>query len=189
MPTPEGNAYRLCCLGILADVDDAENMLRTAQPRGLLQVRSYGFVVPMVLPRLPRFLAHLPDVDLHIEVADEASDRPPELVDCIIRSGKSPATDTDLGMCRIALLEWATCAGPADLRRHGTPASPDGIAGHCMVDPTSSRTGEVLPLEFKPGRSASPCRAAVPDGGRQLRPDGRVRTPRPRADPGAAASS
>jgi len=162
--------------------------LRAAQVRGLLRVRLHGFVVPMVLARLPGFLAHFPSVDLHIEIADEASDRPSELADCIIRSGRSLATDTDLGMRRIAPLEWTTCPSPRLFKAAWYP----GIARRprrpthgwtCLV---ADRQGPFPGVQ--PGRSASPCRAAVPDDGRQLRPDGRVGTPPPRADPGAAPS-
>ncbi len=80
-------------------------MLRAAQPQGLLRVRLHGFAVRMVLPRLPGFLAHFPNFDLHIEIADEASDRPAKSADCIVRSGEPLETDNDLGMRPIALLD------------------------------------------------------------------------------------
>ncbi|TMV35763.1 LysR family transcriptional regulator, partial [Thioclava sp. BHET1] len=69
-----------------------------------------------------------------------------EGIDCVLRVG----APEDSGMIRrpLALLSEVTCASPAYLTRYGMPDSPDGLAGHLMVGFLSSRTGDVMPLEF-----------------------------------------
>jgi DNA-binding transcriptional LysR family regulator len=49
---------------------------------------------------------------------------------------------------RLGLIVEVTVASPAYLARHGTPKTPDALDGHQMVGFISSRTGDVLPLEF-----------------------------------------
>jgi DNA-binding transcriptional LysR family regulator len=49
---------------------------------------------------------------------------------------------------RLGLAQEATFASPAYIERHGMPRSPDDLDGHEMVGFASSRTGQVLPLEF-----------------------------------------
>jgi DNA-binding transcriptional LysR family regulator len=49
---------------------------------------------------------------------------------------------------RLATIAEITVASPAYLAGHGMPATPDALDGHQMVAFVSSRTGDVLPLEF-----------------------------------------
>jgi hypothetical protein len=51
-----------------------------------------------------------------------------------------------------------TCASPAYLDRHGRPAHPRELDGHLMVGFVSSRTGDVMPLEFSSGGKAQEVR-------------------------------
>ena len=49
---------------------------------------------------------------------------------------------------RLGTIAEITVASPAYLATHGTPTSPDALDGHQMIGFISSRTGDVLPLEF-----------------------------------------
>jgi DNA-binding transcriptional LysR family regulator len=51
-------------------------------------------------------------------------------------------------MRRLGAITETTCASPAYLARHGVPRSWRALDGHVMVGFISSRTGEVMPLEF-----------------------------------------
>jgi DNA-binding transcriptional LysR family regulator len=72
-----------------------------------------------------------------------------EGVDCVIRAGEPE--DSGMILRRLGMIEEITVASPAYLAKHGMPATPDELDGHQMVGFISSRTGEVLPLEFCAG--------------------------------------
>ncbi|PTE07725.1 LysR family transcriptional regulator [Mesorhizobium helmanticense] len=149
-PTLDGQAYYQRCLAILADVEDAEAGLQSAQPQGLLRIDVHGFMARhFILPRLAEFLDRYPRIDLHIGDGDRLVDLVREGVDCVLRSGEQAGS----GMIarRVATLREVTCASPAYLEKHGMPTTPDDLGGHLMVGFRSSRTGEVMPLEFTIG--------------------------------------
>ncbi|MER8381252.1 LysR family transcriptional regulator [Mesorhizobium sp. M0142] len=149
-PTLDGQAYYQRCLAILADVEDAEAGFQSAQPQGLLRIDVHGFMARhFILPRLSEFLDRYPGIDLHIGDGDRLVDLVREGIDCVLRSGEQ--ADSGMIVRRVATLREVTCASPAYLEKHGMPATPDGLEGHLMVGFRSSRTGEVMPLEFTVG--------------------------------------
>jgi DNA-binding transcriptional LysR family regulator len=149
-PTLDGAAYYRRCLAILAELEDAEAGLRNAEPRGLLRIDAHPLLTrTFLLPRLPDFLARYPAIDLHIGQGDRLVDLVREGVDCVIRAGAPE--DSSMIMRRLATIEEVTCASPGYLERHGVPTTPDDLEGHRSVGFLSSRTGEVLPLEFTVG--------------------------------------
>jgi len=146
-PTLDGEAYYQRCLAILAEVEDAEAGLRGARPSGLLRIDAHPLLTQtFLLPRLPEFLDRYPEIDLQIGQGDRLVDLVREGVDCAIRAGEQP--DSGLVMRRLATLHEITCASPAYLEQHGIPDSIEQLEGHRAVGFLSSRTGEVLPLEF-----------------------------------------
>ena len=146
-PTLDGEAYHRRCLALIADLEDAEAAFSGAKPRGLLRVDLHGTLARhFLLSALPAFLARYPDLQLHIGEGDRLVDLVREGIDCVLRVGE-PQDSAMVGR-RIAMLEEATCASPDYLSRHGTPRTPDALAGHRMIGFVSSATGSVLPLEF-----------------------------------------
>jgi DNA-binding transcriptional LysR family regulator len=146
-PTLDGEDYYRRSVAILGEVEEAEAALRDARPRGLLRIDAHPMLTrTFLLPHLPAFLARHPLLDLRIGQGDRLVDLVREGVDCVIRSGEPEAS----GMIqrRLGTIEEITVASPAYLHRHGTPRSPDQLDGHQMIGFISSRTGEVLPLEF-----------------------------------------
>jgi DNA-binding transcriptional LysR family regulator len=149
-PTLDGDAYYRRCLTILADVEDAESGFRDAAPRGLLRIDVHPMIAKaFLLPHLPAFLDRYPQIDLHLGEGDRLVDLVREGVDCVIRAGAP--TESGLIMRRLATLSEMTCASPAYLARHGVPATPDDLGGHRMIGYLSSRTNEIIPLEFTVG--------------------------------------
>ncbi|MFB9947408.1 LysR family transcriptional regulator [Rhizobium puerariae] len=149
-PTLDGRAFYQRCLAILAEVDEAENIFRDAQPRGLLRVDAHGFLTrTFLLPRLQEFLDRYPLLDLQIGQGDRLVDLVREGVDCVIRAGE--VADSGLIMRRLGVITEMTCASPAYIERHGMPQSPDTLTGHVAVGFISSRTGQIMPLEFMVG--------------------------------------
>ncbi|PXV53697.1 DNA-binding transcriptional regulator, LysR family [Dyella jiangningensis] len=151
-PTLDGEAYYQRCLGILAEIEEAEAAFTGARPAGLLRVDVHSVLARhFMLPGLPDFLARYPGIQLRIGEGDRYVDLVREGVDCVLRVGK-PGDSSMIGR-QIALLPEGTYASPGYLERHGTPSAPDDLAGHHMVAFVSSATGSVLPLEFRHGET------------------------------------
>ena len=144
-PTVEGEAYYRRCIGILADLEDADRGASGAVA-GLLRVDMVGTLARIVLPALPTFLALHPAVTVHIGEGERFVDLVREGVDCVVRAGTLP--DSDMIVRHLGVLEEIICASPAYLSEHGVPATPDQLDGHFMVGFVSSRTGQPMPLEF-----------------------------------------
>ena len=146
-PTLDGEAYYQRCLGIIAEIEDAEGAFTGSKPRGPLRVDVHGTLARyFLMPGLPQFLDKYPDIRVHIGEGDRLVDLVREGVDCVIRVGQ-PANSTMIGR-RIAMLDEITVASPAYLQRHGTPKTLDGLEGHVMIGFVSSATGSIIPLEF-----------------------------------------
>jgi DNA-binding transcriptional LysR family regulator len=146
-PTLDGEDYYRRCVAILAEVEEAETTMRDARPRGLLRIDAHPLLTrTFILPHLPAFLARYPELELQIGQGDRLVDLVREGVDCVIRSGEPD--DSGMILRRLGTIKEITVASPAYVASHGMPATPDGLDGHQMVAFLSSRTGDVLPLEF-----------------------------------------
>ncbi|MEI2384076.1 LysR family transcriptional regulator [Breoghania sp. JC706] len=149
-PTPDGQAFYERCVAILADMEDAEAVLRDADPRGRLRIDAPALLTRTVmLPHLPAFLERYPRLDIQFGQSDRLVDLVREGIDCAIRAGDP--VDSDLMLRPLGELTEITVASPGYLDRFGTPERLDDLDGHQMVGFLSSRTGEVMPLEFTDG--------------------------------------
>ncbi|QPF89015.1 LysR family transcriptional regulator [Bradyrhizobium commune] len=149
-PTLDGEDYYRRCVAILSEVEEAESAMRDAEPRGLLRVDAHPLLTrTFILPKLPEFLARHPLLELQIGQGDRLVDLVREGVDCVIRAGQPD--DSGMIQRRLGTVAEITVASPAYLAQHGTPTAPDALDGHQMVGFISSRTGDVLPLEFSVG--------------------------------------
>jgi LysR family transcriptional regulator for bpeEF and oprC len=158
--TAEGAAYYERCVQILADIDETEASLRDATDnlRGRLRVEMPGSVATaLVFPALDDFHARYPRVDLAIGLSNRPVDLVGEAVDCSVQLGELP--DSGLVARRLGVLEQVTCASPAYLARHGTPASLDDLAAHVAVNcmnATGAAAGRGTGLDFEDdGRATS----------------------------------
>ncbi|ONG58338.1 LysR family transcriptional regulator [Pseudoroseomonas deserti] len=163
-PTLEGQAYYERCTAILAEVEEAEDMLRDTRPRGLLRIDAHPRLTQsFLLPALPDFMARHPLISLQLGQGDRLVDLLREGVDCAIRAGEPEES----GLIRRPLgqIREVTVASPGYLAAQGAPESIEALEGHQMVGFLSSRSGEVMPLEFTtPGGVKLvrlPCRLTV----------------------------
>jgi DNA-binding transcriptional LysR family regulator len=160
-PTLDGEDYYRRCVAILAEVEEAETTMRDARPRGLLRIDAHPLLTrTFILPHLPEFLARHPQLDLQIGQGDRLVDLVREGIDCAIRSGEPE--DSGMILRRLGTVEEITVASPGYLASHGLPATPDTLDGHQMVAFISSRTGDVLPLEFSVADAALRALSAKP---------------------------
>jgi len=145
--THDGEEHYRRCVRLIADLEEAEGSFRHAEPKGMLRVNLQGTLARhFVMPGLPAFLERHKQIELHIGEDDRLVDLVREGVDCVIRSGQPE--DSGMIQRRLGAIAEITVASPAYLAAHGTPASPDALDGHQMIGFISSRTSDVLPLEF-----------------------------------------
>ena len=150
MPTPEGEEFYRRARAILAEVEDAYGSFRQASPRGQLRIDASGLLTrTFLVPALPEFLTRYPELSIQFGQTDRLVDLVREGVDCVLRAGEPE--DSSLKIRRLGELAEITCASPGYLEARGVPRDIDDLAGHIMVGFVSSRTGEVMPLEFQRG--------------------------------------
>lgn len=148
--TLDGSAFYQRCLSILADVDEAETIFRDAKPQGVLRVDAHPMLTQtFLLPHLKSFLDRHPLLEIQFGQGDRFVDLVREGVDCVIRAGE--ASDSALIMRRLGSIREMTCASPDYVTAHGMPETPDELDGHQAVGFISSRTGQIMPLEFMVG--------------------------------------
>lgn len=123
------------CVGILADLEDAESELRqgTGAARGRVRVvLPFSFGRVTVLPELPRFHELHPQITLEIDFSDESVDMIAKGYDVAVRTGT--ISDSRLSMRVLTRNEQVTVASPGYLKRRGTPQVPEDLVRHdCIV--------------------------------------------------------
>ncbi len=133
--TEAGRVFLERSEAILSDVEEAEAMLAEIGhvPRGRLRVNgTVGFTRMQVLPLVPDFLQAHPDIELELTLTDATVDLVEEGIDVAIRLGELP--DSSLVARKLGESRRVICATPDYLARHGTPDSPEELAGHnCLT--------------------------------------------------------
>lgn len=151
--TSDGAAYYERALQILSDLDELDASLTASQarPKGKLRIDvSSSLAQSIIVPALGGFFAAYPDIQLDIGASDRAADLVADNVDCVIRAGT--IGDLSLVARRIAEMAMTTCAAPAYLGAHGTPAHPADIErDHLIVGYLRHRLAEPLKLNFVRG--------------------------------------
>ena len=146
-PTLDGDIYYEKCRAILAEVEEAEMSFSDPEPRGVLRIDAHAYLPRhFLVPHLSTLLAKYPRLDMQLGQGDRYVDLVREGVDCVLRAGNLP--DSDLVSRRLALIPEVTCASPDYLERNGIPRTLEELEGHQVVGYLSSRTDELLPLEF-----------------------------------------
>ena len=154
--TDFGKIFHERCVRIMADLDDAETIMRESGNALKGRVRmvapsSFGRVT--VIPALPLLYERYPDLALEISFRDKPIDFVREGFDLAVQTGDL----SDSGLIRRVLLKapMATVAAPAYLAKRGTPRVPADIANHnCILG------GKFGPdWSFKKGRETVTIRA------------------------------
>ncbi|MGF6484417.1 LysR family transcriptional regulator [Paraburkholderia sp. JPY419] len=148
--TPEGAAYYERCAQILADIDEMEASIRNSTDNltGRLRIEMPSAVASaIVLPSLDEFHARYPNLDLAIGVSNRTVDMVSEAIDCSIQLGELP--DSNLVARQLGTLDQVTCASPAYLASHGTPADLDELRAHVAVNCVSPHSGRECDFDFE----------------------------------------
>lgn len=148
--TPEGSAYYERCKKILADLEEAEQVLTDAHksPRGLLRI-----TLPLSIARLhfarmfPEFARQYSEVQLEVHVSDRITDLVEEKFDVAVRIGE--LSDSRLVARRLASGTLTTCATPSYFKRHGVPKRPEDLLQHNCIQFEVPNTGRAQPWQFQ----------------------------------------
>jgi len=147
--TPDGASYYERCVGILAELEDAEASLHdaTRNPRGRLRVDTLPSIGRLILiPALCDFHQRYPDIDLAIGMRDRPVDLVQDAVDCVIRVGELKGP-TLVGK-RIGTLDVVTCAAQPYIERHGVPTTVAELDRHRAVHYFADASGKGLDWSF-----------------------------------------
>ncbi len=129
--TQEGRHFYERCTGPLRELESAQAAVkdRGRSPAGRLRVTSISpFGRTYVLPLLPTFSRHFPEIEIELHLDDAISDMIAEGYDVGIRAGTMK--DSTMVVREIASLHFVVCGAPSYLARNGVPQNPADLAGH-----------------------------------------------------------
>jgi LysR family transcriptional regulator, regulator for bpeEF and oprC len=132
--TEDGAAFLERCRRILADLEEAEQVLTQARlaPRGRLRVDlpvSFGRI--KVVPLLGDLQARFPELQLEVTFTDRYIDLVEEGVDVTVRIGA--LQDSSLIARRLSESQLRIAGSPDYFARHGRPQAPeDLLRHHCL---------------------------------------------------------
>jgi DNA-binding transcriptional LysR family regulator len=134
--TDAGALFLVRAREILAEIEDAEDAARGVDSlRGIIRLALpviYG--TREIIPRLPKFLAMHPLLQVEMALADNRQDLVAEGADVAIRLGK--LGDSGFGARKLQTLERMVVASPGYLKTRGTPKTPADLASHdCIFGP------------------------------------------------------
>jgi LysR family transcriptional regulator, regulator for bpeEF and oprC len=162
--TEDGAAFFERCRQALADIDEAEQVLKDTQltPSGNLRVDlpvSFGRL--KMVPLLGPFQARYPDVRLGVSFNDRYIDLIEEGVDICVRVGV--LHDSSLIARRLTGSPQRVVGTPAYFAKHGRPKTPADLANH-----------NCLAFTYRDTRLARLWRFATADGEITLSPQGNM---------------
>lgn len=128
--TPEGELYFQQCQQLVADAQQAQNLLsgQQQQPSGQLRVSCpASFGVVRMQDIFADFLLQHPRVTLDLDLSNRKVDMVAEGFDVIIRATPK-LEDSSLISRKVMAARAVTLASPDYLQRHGTPQQPEQLA-------------------------------------------------------------
>jgi DNA-binding transcriptional LysR family regulator len=132
--TEIGKAYYERCLQILADVDEADNLVQALQatPRGTLRL-NVSIGIPLLLaPVIAKFTSLYPEVKLNMTISDHMVDMVEDGIDLAIRL--LPMPDSSLIVRRIGSFRVQVWGSPSYFEAHGRPRVPGDLRHHnCLI--------------------------------------------------------
>ena len=134
-PTATGSAFYERCLGILADLEEAELAVsqEQAEPIGALRINApMTFGTLHLGPVLAEFMAQYPGVQVQLTLEDRFIDPLAEGFDLTLRIAQIE-TSPKLVVHKLAQLRLLLCAAPSYLEKHGTPKSAQDLSQHSCL--------------------------------------------------------
>jgi DNA-binding transcriptional LysR family regulator len=139
--TDEGTQFYQRCSRVLAEVAEIENLARSLQqvPRGRLRLNTDVMLARLVAPVVNEYVLIYPEMSIELIMTDQIGDLAAGAFDLAIHAGST--SNSSLIQRRLGNAQRVVCASPGYLARHGTPRTPEELAGHnCLVVSNSSCT-------------------------------------------------
>jgi len=133
-PNESGQAYFECALGILADLDAADQAVAHLQstPRGLLRVNApMSFGTLQLGAAIADCMEQNPELQIQFVLSDEQVDPVQGGFDVTLRI--ADLESSSLIARKVAPIERVICAAPSYLARHGVPAHPNQLRDHAAL--------------------------------------------------------
>jgi DNA-binding transcriptional LysR family regulator len=133
-PNENGQAYFERALGILADLDAADQAVANLQatPRGLLRINGpMSFGTLQLGPAIADFMEQYPELRIQLLLSDDQVDPVQGGYDVTLRI--ADLESSSLIARRILPIERVICASPVYLNRHGVPAHPSDLRDHALL--------------------------------------------------------
>ena len=133
--TEVGEAFYRRVVQILSDIGEAERAVADMHgaPRGVLKVAApMSFGMLHLARAVAAFMDTYPEIRVEMDLNDRFVDLVEEGYDVAVRIAR--LKDSSLVARRLCGARMVYCASPAYLRRRGTPALPEEVAGHdCLL--------------------------------------------------------
>jgi hypothetical protein len=111
-------------------------------------VRQVPLVRLHLVPLLPEYLAHHPDISIDLVLSDQLVDLVAEKFDIAISS--SPLATANLIRRELVPIRWSMCAAPTYLESSGTPTRPDELRRHnCIYYASAAVRGDLWTFKQK----------------------------------------
>lgn len=147
--TPEGRDLHERALRLLREAEEIEQAAMTArsEPSGTLRVAaSLPIGLHVIAPALPSFRALHPKVTVDLRLTDRMVDIVEEGIDVAVRIGD--LSDSSLLSRKLPPYRLCCFASPSYLAARGTPAHPDDLQDHELVNLRYQSTGQVFRWPF-----------------------------------------
>lgn len=133
--TPDGERYYETSRKVAADLHDVEQRLgqRGSKPRGTLTV-GIGQAIGSncIMPRIGRFLARFPDIELIVKPVAMIGDIDRESVDLAVLVGWPP--EREFVVRTLGQMRFVVCASAEYWMRAGQPREPEDLRDHhCII--------------------------------------------------------
>lgn len=159
--TDDGRIFYEHARRTLETAQEAESAVgrRRSKPSGRLRLAASGVFARLhIIPRLPRFMARYPDIEIDLVMGDGFSDLVEEGIDLAVRVGI--VTDASLIARRIGVTRRSVVATPGYVARRGSPRTPEDLKEHDCIVYTRLATGANWTFAMPEGPLIVPVRGS-----------------------------
>ena len=146
--TEAGSDYYEKCVGILQDIEEAEQNVGQiqTQPRGTVRINTVvAFGRLHIIPRLAEFFSLYPEISIDLRLNDRVVDLVEEGIDLAFRMGR--LADSSLVAKRLCSSPWRMVATPDYIKQKGCPTHPSDLKEHNFIVYSDSGTGRQLDFQ------------------------------------------